>query len=250
MLKFFRKIRYDLMGKNKTGRYLKYAIGEIFLVVIGILIALQINTWNQNRVDRNEEKDIITKLHKDFKENKMIIKGFILTNKNEMNAQIELMKLIGASKEELVKHNLDSLFYISFGANELAFADNTLKNIMQSGQLNLLKNEDINVLLYKWNVLSEIRKIRMDKLDNWVNDKFIPYLLSKISFKEMDVMDNLKWSGKSKVKPEYYLLFQEVEFENYLDNSLWFHQQILERCDETEMLIDEIISATTPWLIK
>ena len=231
---------------HRTGRYFKYAIGEIVLVVIGILIALQINTWNQNRIDRNEEKDIIAKLHKDFKENKMIIKGFIVTNKNEMNAQMELMHLIGASKEELINHNLDSLFYVSFGANELAFADNTIKNIMQSGQLNLLKNEDINELLYKWNVLSEIRKIRMDKLDTWVNDKFIPYLVSKISFKQMDMLDNLKWSGKSKVKPEYYPLFQEVEFENYLDNNLWFHQQIVERCDETEILIDEIINATKP----
>tara|TARA_R110002051_G_scaffold313163_1_gene388974 strand:- start:6431 stop:6565 length:135 start_codon:yes stop_codon:yes gene_type:complete len=43
MIKFFRKIRYDLMGKNKTGKYFKYAIGEIVLVVIGILIALSIN---------------------------------------------------------------------------------------------------------------------------------------------------------------------------------------------------------------
>ncbi|MCO4822170.1 MAG: hypothetical protein KC469_08885, partial [Flavobacteriaceae bacterium] len=49
MIKFFRKIRYDLMEKNKTGKYFKYAIGEIILVVIGILIALQINNWNENK---------------------------------------------------------------------------------------------------------------------------------------------------------------------------------------------------------
>ena len=49
MRKIFRKIRYDLMKKNKTGKYLKYAIGEIVLVVIGILIALQINNWNENK---------------------------------------------------------------------------------------------------------------------------------------------------------------------------------------------------------
>jgi len=47
MIKFFRKIRYDLMEKNKTGKYLKYAIGEIVLVVIGILIALSINNWKE-----------------------------------------------------------------------------------------------------------------------------------------------------------------------------------------------------------
>ena len=49
MIKFFRKIRYNLMETGKTGKYLKYAIGEIVLVVIGILIALQINNWNEQR---------------------------------------------------------------------------------------------------------------------------------------------------------------------------------------------------------
>ena len=58
MIKFFRKIRYHLMEKNKTGKYLKYAIGEIVLVVIGILIALQINNWNEHRKAKINEKDL------------------------------------------------------------------------------------------------------------------------------------------------------------------------------------------------
>ena len=49
MIKFFRHIRQQLLGEGKTGKYLKYAIGEIFLVVIGILLALQINNWNETR---------------------------------------------------------------------------------------------------------------------------------------------------------------------------------------------------------
>ncbi len=49
MIKFFRKIRQQMLNENKTGKYLKYAIGEIVLVVIGILIALSINNWNENR---------------------------------------------------------------------------------------------------------------------------------------------------------------------------------------------------------
>ena len=62
MIKFFRKIRYELMEKNKTGRYIKYAIGEILLVVIGILIALQINNWNNNRIERTLEKEILNEI--------------------------------------------------------------------------------------------------------------------------------------------------------------------------------------------
>ena len=55
MIKFFRKIRYNLMVSGKTGKYFKYAIGEIVLVVIGILIALQINNWN---IRKNQQEKI------------------------------------------------------------------------------------------------------------------------------------------------------------------------------------------------
>ena len=51
MIKFFRKIRQNLLSEGKTGKYLKYEIGEIILFVFGILIALQINNWNEARKD-------------------------------------------------------------------------------------------------------------------------------------------------------------------------------------------------------
>ena len=66
MIKFFRKIRYDLMKQNKTGKYFKYAIGEIILVVIGILIALQINNWNQQRIKQNEIDAVLIKIQNDI----------------------------------------------------------------------------------------------------------------------------------------------------------------------------------------
>ena len=75
MIKFFRKIRQDLLSRGKTGKYFKYAIGEIILVVIGILIALQINNWNENRkvniTKQNYYQQILTDLEsdKEFAEN-------------------------------------------------------------------------------------------------------------------------------------------------------------------------------------
>jgi len=62
MIKLFRKIRYNLMEQNKTGKYLKYAVGEIVLVVIGILIALSINNWNEGRKERILEKEALNNL--------------------------------------------------------------------------------------------------------------------------------------------------------------------------------------------
>jgi len=58
MIKFFRNIRKKLLAEGKTTNYLKYAVGEIVLVVIGILIALQINNWNSERINLNKKKSI------------------------------------------------------------------------------------------------------------------------------------------------------------------------------------------------
>ena len=69
MIKFFRKIRYNLMSENKTAKYFKYAIGEIILVVIGILIALQINNWNEKQKDIEKEQQILLSLREEFKQN-------------------------------------------------------------------------------------------------------------------------------------------------------------------------------------
>lgn len=90
MIKFFRKIRYDLMEKNKTGKYLKYAIGEIVLVVIGILIALQINNWNELRKTKEKEKVIL----------KEIISDLIV---NENSAQNNLIHTYNIGRDSIAK---------------------------------------------------------------------------------------------------------------------------------------------------
>ena len=230
--------------ENKTYKYFKYAIGEIILVVIGILIALQINNWNQQRIDSKEEKVVIQKLHSDFLANKVIIQNSINSLLLHKDANKRLMSLIGASRDELNRYNLDSLFSSGTGANDVSFADNTFKNLLQTDKLSLLQDDSILELLYKWKELSDIRLAREQKLDNWINNFYLPYMMPKISFKEMDTYSQLSWTGKSVVKPDYYPLFQEVEFENYLDNILWFNHKLYERSLETQNLIEELIKAT------
>ena len=77
MIKFFRKIRYNLMEQNKTAKYLKYAIGEIVLVVIGILIALQINNWNENRKSDIFENEILTQIRANLIKDKSVLADYI-----------------------------------------------------------------------------------------------------------------------------------------------------------------------------
>ena len=81
MIKFFRKIRYDLLEKNKTGKYFKYAIGEIILVVIGILIALQINNWNESNKKNKLKTSYITSLIDDYTKDTIQLNNSINFNK-------------------------------------------------------------------------------------------------------------------------------------------------------------------------
>ena len=81
MIKFFRKIRQDLLSKGKTGKYFKYAIGEIVLVVIGILIALQINNWNENRKVQEQETRVYLELKSDLLQTRNDIQKIIYKHK-------------------------------------------------------------------------------------------------------------------------------------------------------------------------
>ena len=73
-MKFFNKIRQRLIAQDKIKKYLVYAIGEILLVVLGIIIALQVNNWNENRKVRNNEVNILNELQSDLKFNLYEIK--------------------------------------------------------------------------------------------------------------------------------------------------------------------------------
>ena len=77
MIQFFRKIRQRLLNENKLTKYLLYAIGEIFLVVIGILLALQINNWNDLRKQKQKEKFILRDLHQEFVFNRKLLDSII-----------------------------------------------------------------------------------------------------------------------------------------------------------------------------
>jgi sensor domain CHASE-containing protein len=75
MIKIFRKVRQQLLAGNKFSQYMLYAIGEIILVVIGILIALQINNWNEDRIDRNIETRVLTNILADLISNEEIFQS-------------------------------------------------------------------------------------------------------------------------------------------------------------------------------
>jgi hypothetical protein len=103
MIKFFRKIRFDLMEKNKTGKYLKYAIGEIILVVIGILFALQINNWNIKNVQQMEGKTYLTSIKSNLVQDTLVLRLTIQNIKLTLKTLDSTAGLISMNESILLK---------------------------------------------------------------------------------------------------------------------------------------------------
>jgi hypothetical protein len=78
MITFFRRIRKGLVGSGATRKYLFYAIGEVALVVIGILIALQINNWNEARKELSNETKILKTLNAEFSRNSITLDTILI----------------------------------------------------------------------------------------------------------------------------------------------------------------------------
>ena len=110
MIKFFRKIRQNLLMENKTGKYFKYAIGEIVLVVIGILIALSISNWNENRKNSQSETVFLEGILYDINEQKKLCNNQIDFESEQLKEKLQ--NIFDQAKEKQEKINKTKFFRI------------------------------------------------------------------------------------------------------------------------------------------
>ncbi len=207
--------------ENKTSKYLKYAIGEIVLVVIGILIALQINNWNQKRMLLNEEKVILKNIHTEFLENKIAIKIAFKKNKQVLKASKILLNLVGQKREIIQQHNVDSLFYVTLETGSYRPSENTISDLLQSGKLQLLQNDKLKNLIYNWSSTLQNQKVSFNRVELKIDNELVPYLSKNYSMKDIDQYGDLKWQSKTVLKIDKFQLFEDILFENILDDYLF-----------------------------
>jgi hypothetical protein len=244
MIKFFRKIRQNLLMENKTGKYFKYAIGEIVLVVIGILIALSINNWNQERIQKLEEQSIVKNIHTEYLQNKAIIKRRIEENELCEAALRQLMNNIGKDEDYLKKQNVDSLLFYAFDPPIFRPSENTISGLIQSGRLELLQNQELVNLIYNWGRTMKALTDRTTRFTAKLDNEVFPYLSKKYSFKDMDAYGPLNWKEKSNLKVDKLQIFKEIEFENNTDEFLYWIADNKNLFIELDLLIDKILKET------
>ena len=171
MIKFFRHIRKSLLMENKTGKYFKYAIGEIILVMIGILLALQVNIWNEDRKERTSEQKILNEILIDLEFAKEDLIRDIDINKRNLQASEKLIQLL-LNRE----NNGDSIIKLMNNAyNATQFYPRTAGyQSLKSKGLDLIRNDSLRktvINLFDLTFQLTIKEGReYDKMDNSESD--------------------------------------------------------------------------------
>jgi len=169
MIKFFRKIRQNLLSEGKTGKYLKYAIGEIVLVVIGILIALSINNWNDNRKNIKAELNYYNRILDDLEMDKqLIVQSLEKADKRIETSKELLLELDSGTKS---KKYLLNKFLIAIRGDVFVVRDVTFKDLISSGNIKLLNDIKIKNSLIQYyseleNVQTQMKQNRDENLKN------------------------------------------------------------------------------------
>jgi hypothetical protein len=240
MIKFFRKIRYNLMEENKTGKYFKYAIGEILLVVIGILIALSINNWNETLIKSNEETTVLANIHQEFKENKVQLDTVLKSHKL---AYISCAKIISLFpiKSKPVPVVLDSLskhMWDSYGGYTFNPSQSSINALISTSSFDIIKDENLRDLLISWSDLLEDYKEEEQSSKNYVWNQYDPYLSKKFD-----------WNFNFKDLRNNFEALQTLEFEFLVKTRHDFLDQILTSSGELKKLqesLGKIIELTKP----
>jgi len=242
MIKFFRNIRQNLLNEGKTSKYLKYAIGEILLVVIGILIALGINNWNENRKDSNQEKIVLMSLLENL---------HLAKNQSELYISEEealkkrLIRILGIESNPNVNINQiipDSIFKNTvwdIQNDQPTF--NVYSNLKNTNKLSLIKNKNVNEkitnLEFRLNRLNDILEDRLsvhqiridDILERDIN--FIPLIKSNVP--EINIMNE--------TENDYYELLKIKRIRNLLGLKLTLTQDVIDRREYLDKEIAELI---------
>ena len=226
MLLKLKEIRKKLLEEGKLTKYLTYAFGEIIIVAIGILLALYLNNWNQNRADNKLEIQYYQSIKNQLKEDSNILTGEMYYNQTYYSQFAYASNLIRSDAET----EIDTLGKIAF--NLLRYSDfrrksNIYQTLINSGEIIVLKNNNI---IEKLQSLEE-----MYLYINRLEENHSTIILSQIipDIKEILQVDPIKV-----VRPEFIFSYK---FKNNFDLLTGLMNEKLDAYKQAEYMIEAII---------
>lgn len=234
MIKIFRKFRLKLVPGSRAGKYLLYAAGEIILVVIGILLALQVNNWNEDRKDRNREQKILKSIYDDISMDRKNLNAMIENETRNGNLNKELISIL---KSPVSKYDssMDSLFgkinrYDVFYPQKIGYE--SLKSI----GLDVLKNDELKSVIvdlydYQYGLIAETLEIKK-QLYITGNSVFLQHLETIVDVVNLD--PNLKRPN------DFEAIKRDKIFLNHLTNIYYERLNFLGFANHTMDIIEDV----------
>ena len=254
MINLFRNIRQKLLSENRITRYIVYALGEILLVVIGILIALQVNNWNEYRKDRIQEREILIQLESEFKSNldqldeKIEIRNLLIESSMKLIEIIDTQDLV--SPDTVIHYTSKTMIAPTF--------DPITNDLISAGKLQLLTNTRLKNILSLWT--SEVLQVTEDEM-SWrriMNDQYFPFLIKYSSLRNLlsgywntNQIDNILLDKQKQVGftiptnkgvEKMSELLKEDDFEDYLADCATWNTIINSQSETLRIRILEILS--------
>lgn len=252
MINFLRRIRRDLINENKTSVYLIYAVGEVVLVVFGILIALQIDNWNENKKTRNTEQQYLLALKEEFSFNKGELERIMNRNKLNYENALRILDNTGPEDPEITDEELGSFLTGSL-STETQFdpSQGVLDEIISSGKLGIFSSRELKFELSSWSgILFRVRLQEQELLN--MRSRTIEMVRNEANLRKAVYGPWLEEMGikQSKFKQENLHLLKSLAFEGHmtgfatmslnLNNN--YYPKLVEVIDKILILIDDDIS--------
>ena len=213
MIKFFRKIRQKLLAENKFSKYLLYAIGEIALVVIGILIALQINNWNEYQKINENETIVAKELYKELSENLVLVENQLELWENRDKNILEVIKLTESENVTISNREFDSLMIYVIGFNKFNLKQSKFQRIISSENFEFKKSStlinDLMALNETYTTLMAYYKFNEENYHHFIQ----PYLIENYSMKNFD---NIISDNKTESLIDFNELLSDLKFANII----------------------------------
>ena len=252
-MKFFRRVRHKLILDNKKIQYLKYALGEIILVVIGILIALQINNWNQSKKDKISLNEYLIKIKSHTKEDIQQLEELSKGRKQiaEFCKKARNSILTKTENDNLLLFKISGSAFVDFYFKPNSSGYESLKNSEYYGKIN---NTKLDSLLGKYHGLVDIiaeneRSYNQYTVhqENYLDTQFDRSLILASAFMSLDSL-----ATKAIPQSEYDQAFIEYTakpaYRNVISLAAWQFDTMINQYNQlTELghLIIEEIDATT-----
>jgi hypothetical protein len=207
-----------------------YAAGEIILVVIGILIALQINNWNNERIQRQNALEMSERLLVEAQANYTYLNNAIKRHEIMLKSDLDILQMMGPDFNNQDGEKLDSLMVHTLIASRLDIQDAVLQQAINNDDFNQVVSTDLKNSIYQIPTIFLIIQGGEQSFKQFTNGSMLTVINKVYSLRDMDYRfsPHMTAIGPSKFSIDSRIILGSFEFENILQNKYYESNSVFE----------------------